>query len=125
VVWWTSRITQQIFDDSGISYNRHQLDDEFCCNKCGFGKADGHVLDSDALNMADNETSPGPMQLDAQSGSGDPNHPFAGQKRPSTDLHNELPVSTAEFLEEEILFLAAHAWAGSSKLLQSRNHSGH
>lgn len=100
---------------------RRQLDDGFCCTKCGFGKADGHVLGSDAANVTNNQKPSGAIPLHAQSGSGDPNKPFAGQQRHLFDLPNELLVSITEFMEEETLFLAARAWNGFSRLLQSQN----
>jgi len=100
---------------------RHQLGDEFSCTKCGFGNSGGHVLGSDVPSLVDSESPSNPVQLDKHSGSGDPNHPFAGQQRHLSDLPNELLVSITEYMEEETLFLAARAWTGFSKLLQSQN----
>ncbi|KAM0701858.1 hypothetical protein Q7P35_010768 [Cladosporium inversicolor] len=95
--------------------------DDFSCSKCGFGKADFHLLGSDAPNPARNKKPSNLMQLDARSGSGDPSKPLAGQKHHLVDLPNELLVSITEFMEEETLFLAARAWNGFSRLLQSQN----
>lgn len=102
--------------------NRHQLGVEFSCTKCGFGSnSGGHVLGSHVPNLANNQMPSNAMQLGAQLASGDPNRPFAGQKLHLVDLPNELLVSVTEFIEEETLFLAARAWNGFSRLLQSQN----
>lgn len=105
----------------GDPTGHHQLDHGFRCTKCGFGGADGHVLGSSTSQVAVNEVPSYSMQLHAQSGSGDPSYPFTGQKRHLFDLPNELLVSVTEFMEEETLFLAARAWNGFSRLLQSQN----
>jgi len=104
----------------GDPTGRHQLDYGFRCTKCGFGNAGGHVLGSGASSSAGNEA-PSNEMLVTPSESGDPSRPFAGQKRHLFDLPNELLVSVTEVMEEETLFLAARAWNGFSRLLQSQN----
>lgn len=105
----------------GDHTNRHQLGVEFSCTMCGFGNAGGHVLGSHVPNLTDRNVPSNPTQLGAQPVSGNPNQPFAEQKRHLWDLPNELLVSITEFMEEETLFLAARAWNGFSRLLQSQN----
>ncbi|GAB7333487.1 hypothetical protein MBLNU13_g05078t1 [Cladosporium sp. NU13] len=105
----------------GDPTGRHQLNNGYCCDKCGFGGAEGHTLRSDTPKVAVDKSSSDAMKLDAPSGSGNPNQPFAGQKRHLFDLPNELLVVVTEFMEEETLFLAARAWNGFSRLLQSQN----
>jgi ubiquitin-protein ligase len=105
----------------GDSTGRHQLGLEFNCTMCGFGNVGGHVLGSHASNPTNNNVPSNPRQLGAQPVSGNPNQPFAEQKRHLWDLPNELLVSITEFMEEETLFLAARAWNGFSRLLQSQN----
>ena len=100
--------------------SRHQLDYGHCCNKCGFGGSDGHTLGRDPPEVAAfNEAMSDPIKLDAPSGSGDPDHPFLGQKRHLFDLPNELLAVITDFMEEETLFLATRAWNCLIRLLQS------
>jgi hypothetical protein len=105
----------------GDHTNRHQLGVEFSCTMCGFGNAGGHVLGSHVPNLTDGNVPSNPRQLGAQPVSSNPNQPFAEQQHHLWDLPNELLVSITEFMEEETLFLAARAWNGFSRLLQSQN----
>lgn len=99
------------------SLDGFHVDDGFRCSKCHFGKLD----DSQPPGTQDSRSFLEPMQTDTQSESADPSIPFTGQKRHLADLPNELLISFTDVMDDETLFLAASAWTGFSKLLQSHN----
>lgn len=104
------------------SLDGNHVDDGFICLKCGYGgQRDGHVLGRKAIEAANSEAQPEPMQIEDQAELANPSVPITGQTVRLVDLPNELLVSITEFMEEETLFLAARAWTGFSKLLQSQN----
>jgi ubiquitin-protein ligase len=112
-----ARDIQQFGDFTG----HHQLGADFSCTMCGLGNSGGHVGGSHVADLTENNMPSNPVQLGAQPVSSNLHQPFTEQKRHLWDLPNELLVSITEFMEEETLFLAARAWNGFSRLLQSQN----
>jgi ubiquitin-protein ligase len=98
----------------------HVLDD-FCCLQCGYGQPVHPTLGTTIADNIDHEATSDRMEIDTQAKILHPDHAIVGQTRHLTDLPNELLVAITEFMEEETLFLAARAWPGFSKLLQSQN----
>lgn len=105
------------------SLDGRQVEDVFACSKCGFGfdQAANKKLTAIAPEAGEKGVAPEGMQDGAQPSSASPDVPIVGQKHYLIDMPNELLVMITEFMEEETLFLAARAWNGFSKLLQSHN----
>jgi ubiquitin-protein ligase len=95
--------------------------DSFCCLQCGYGQPVRPTLGNTIADNIDHEATFDRMEIDTQAKIVRPDHAIADQTRHLTDLPNELLVAITEFMEEETLFLAARAWPGFSKLLQSQN----
>jgi ubiquitin-protein ligase len=103
------------------SLDGNHVVDDFCCLQCGFGQPVRPHLGNDIDENDDDEATSYLMEIDAQANTIGPDHAINGQRLHLTDLPNELLVVVTEFMEEEALFLAARAWPGFSKLLQSQN----
>lgn len=107
---------------------RHSLDGRhvengFACAKCGFGfdRLSKNSPTSILTEAGNEDVATEGMQDSEKPSSVHTDVTVVGQKHHLIDMPNELLVLISEFMEEETLFLAARAWDGFSRLLQSHN----